>query len=241
MIEIWHPEISTGQHSKAAYDVIYTGDGIRLMDSFYLWLIALMAPSPGSRLLDVSCGEGALVGFARHRGVEACGVDFSDAAVRRARHVMGHAAFVVANGVALPYGDTSFDFVSCIGSLEHFANPAAGMREIARVLRVSGTACILLPNTFSLLGNVNYARKYGAAFDDCQPIQRYHTRVGWAGLLEENGLRVRRTEKFEMVRPRTRADWLWYLRRPAKVAHLALVALLPLNLANSFVYLCAKA
>ena len=241
MIEIWHPEISTGRHSKDAYDEIYTGDGIRLLDSFYLWLIELMAPDPHSRLLDVSCGEGALVGFARSKGIEAHGVDFSSAAIRRARQATGYNCFVVGNGVALPFGDESCDFVSCIGSLEHFADPAAGMREIARVLRAAGTACILLPNTFSLLGNVNYARKHGDAFDDGQPIQRYHTRMGWAELLEQNGLRVRRTAKYEMVWPRTRADRLWYLRRPAKIAHLALGGFLPLNLANCFVYLCAKA
>jgi len=241
VIEIWHPEISTVRHSKAAYDVIYTGEGIRLLDSFYLWLIELMAPPSRSRLLDVSCGEGALVGFARQQDIEAHGVDFSSAAIQCARQATEHASFAVANGVALPFGDESCDFVSCIGSLEHFADPTAGMREIARVLRTTGTACILLPNTFSLLGNVNYARKCGDAFDDGQPIQRYHTRIGWAGLLEQNGLRVLRTEKYEMVWPRTHADRLWYLRRPVKIAHLALGGILPLNLANCFVYLCAKA
>ena len=97
MIEIWHSEISTGWHSKAAYDVIYTGGGIRLQDSFYLWLIELLAPGSHGRLLDVSCGEGALVGFARQQGIEAHGIDFSSAAIRRARQATGYDCFVVGN------------------------------------------------------------------------------------------------------------------------------------------------
>ena len=134
MIEIWHPEISTVRHSKAAYDIIYTGEGIRLLDSFYLWLIELMAPPSRSRLLDVSCGEGALVGFARQQEIEAYGVDFSSAAIQCARQATGHASFAVANGIALPFDDVSYDFVSCIGSLEHFADPtAANARDCACV------------------------------------------------------------------------------------------------------------
>jgi len=241
MIEIWHLQVRQSGESQLAYNEIYAGSGIHLLDSFYLWLLSLIRPQPGKRLLDVSCGEGALVMWARRQGVAACGIDFSSMAIRRACAKTGMPSFLVGDGTRLPFPDEMFDYVTCIGSLEHYENPALAMQEIGRALHPDGTACILLPNTFSLLGNVNYARRHGDAFDDGQPIQRYHTRVGWATMLEQNGLRVTRTEKYEMVWPRTRADWLWYLRRPAKIAHLALVGILPLNLANCFVYLCARA
>lgn len=240
MIEIWHPQIRGAGESQRAYDDIYGDEGIQLLDSFYLWLLSLVNPRPGSRLLDVSCGQGALVGFARQTGVEAYGLDFSSAAIRRARTIIGRASFTVGDGTRLPFPVESFDYVTCIGSLEHFADPLAGMAEIRRTLRGDGLACILLPNTFSLLGNVDYARKYGDAFDDGQPIQRYNTQAGWARMLAQSGLNVQRVVKYEITWPRTRADWGWYLRRPRKIAHLLAGLAVPLNLANCHVFLCAR-
>ena len=241
MIEIWRPQIHGTGESQRAYDDIYGHEGIQLLDSFYLWLLGLVNLRPGGRLLDVSCGQGKLVGFARQAGIEAYGLDFSKAAIHRAHAITGRACFTVGDGMRLPFPNRSFDCITCIGSLEHFSDPLSGMREIWRMLAVNGLASILLPNTFSLLGNVNYARKHGDAFDDGQPIQRYNTRVGWTRMLEQSGLRVRQVAKYEITRPRTRADWAWYLRRPRKVAHLLAGLAIPVNLANCHVFLCTRA
>ncbi len=238
MIEIWRPQVSGTDESQTAYDAIYGHEGIRQLDSFYLWLLGLLHAERGSRLLDVSCGEGALVRFARAAGLRACGVDFSAEAMRFARSTAGHAWYAVADGTRLPFGDAAFDSVCCIGSLEHFEHPEAGMAEIRRVLRPTGRACILLPNTFSLLGNVNYARKTGEVWDDGQPIQRYNTRGGWARMLVRSGLAVERVVGYELPPPRTRRDLFWYLRRPRKAAHFLVGRMLPLNLMNCHVFLC---
>jgi SAM-dependent methyltransferase len=238
MIEIWRPQIEGAGESQAAYDVIYGHEGIRQLDSFYLWLLGLLDARPGSQVLDVSCGEGALVRFGRRAGLHAFGVDFSNEAIRVAGTDEGHGRFAVCDGTLLPFADETFDYVSCIGSLEHFEQPLGGMREIARVLRRGGRACILLPNTFSLLGNVDYARKTGEVWDDGQPIQRYNTRRGWERMLEASGLAVDRVVGYELPPPRTREDWFWYLRRPRKAAHYLVGRLLPLNLMNCHVFLC---
>jgi len=241
VIEIWHPQIDSTGESQRAYDDIYSGEGIRLPTSFYLWLLSLVKPAPGTKLLDVSCGEGVLVALARRKGVLAFGVDFSGAAVRRAQSHTGCRAFAVADGTQLPVLDGSFDHVTCIGSLEHYVDPCACLRELRRVMRPRGNACILVPNTFSLLGNVNYARKHGDVFDDGQPIQRYNTRMGWQKLIEAEGLRVVKVKKWEVPWPLTLGDWVWYLRRPRKLMHLLAGLVIPFNLANSHVYLCEKA
>jgi SAM-dependent methyltransferase len=238
MIEIWHPQVRGSAESQAVYDAIYSHQGIRLLDSFYLWLLKLLDAEPGSRVLDVSCGVGALVTFGRRSGLAAFGVDFSAAAIAAARRSAGQACFSVSDGTQLPFRDATFDYVTCIGSLEHFEHPEAGMTEIRRVLRPAGRACILLPNTFSLLGNVNYARKTGDVWDDGQPIQRYNTPIGWIRMLEAAGLAVERVVKYELPSPRTGRDWLWYITRPRKMAHLLVGLVLPLNLANCHVFLC---
>lgn len=238
MIEIWH--VNSLNRSRSAYEVIYARKGIRQLNSFYLWLLSLLDLQEGKRLLDVACGEGLLVKFARRRGVTAYGIDLSEEAIRRAYRITSDPGFAIGNGAALPFPDETFDYVTCIGSLEHFVDPLMGAQEIRRVLRRGGKACILLPNTFSLLGNVMYARHYGDIFDDGQPIQRYNTRWGWQRLLEKSGLYVSRVVKYEMAWPRTWSDFWWYLRRPRKLGHLMLSLIIPLHLANCFVYICTK-
>jgi SAM-dependent methyltransferase len=241
LIEIWHTQIRRTDESQSAYDAIYGDEGIRMLDSFYLWILKLVNPRPNGRFLDVSCGQGTLVGLARQAGAQSYGLDFSAVAVRRAREGIQHHCFTVGDGAHLPYPDQCFDYVTCIGSLEHFDEPSTGMQEIRRVLRGDGAAYILLPNTFSLLGNVRYACRHGDAFDDGQPIQRYNTRLGWTRMLLQSGLRVQWVAKYEITRPRTRADLSWYLRRPRHLAHLLIGLAVPLNLANCHVFVCARA
>ncbi|MDW8099851.1 MAG: methyltransferase domain-containing protein [Anaerolineae bacterium] len=200
----------------------------------------MLRPQVGDRLLDVACGEGTLVKFARRKGVMAYGIDLSNIAVRRACQGTSEKSFVVGDGAALPFPDGAFEHVTCIGSLEHYVDPVAGIHELRRVLCTGGRACILLPNTFSLLGNVMYAWRHGDVFDDGQPIQRYHTRWGWQRLLEQNGLRVLRVVKYEMAWPRTWADRWWYLSRPRKIGHLLMGLVIPLHLANCLVYICTR-
>jgi SAM-dependent methyltransferase len=50
----------------------------------------------------------------------------------------------------LPFADAAFDRVICQGSLDHFADPPAFMREAARVLRPDGRIVIALANFESL-------------------------------------------------------------------------------------------
>jgi SAM-dependent methyltransferase len=225
--------------TRAAYDAIYRDDGIRQVGSFYRWLLRLLAPVRGRRLLDVACGEGALANLARGRcGLDAYGVDLSLAGVQIGG--AGAASFVAGSGEGLPFADASFDYVTCIGSLEHFLDMEAGVREMARVLRPGGTAMILVPNTYSLTNNIYTALRHGRSTVDNQPLQRYLARAEWAMLLEANGLRVERTAKYERTAPDSLDDALWYLGHWRELVRVAAAPLVPLNLATCFVFLCRR-
>ncbi|CAG0935639.1 hypothetical protein TFLX_04487 [Thermoflexales bacterium] len=239
MIEIRHPEIDQSQDSQRAYDALYRGPGIALLDSFYLWILHLLRTKPGQSLLDISTGKGALVHFARRAGLHAYGFDFSAAAAALAARQQPDRIWV-GDAQQMSIADEYFDFVVNLGSLEHYMDMAVSVRESVRVLRRQGWACYLLPNTYSVFGNFKYAWKTGEVFDDGQPLQRYDTRGGWQRLLEANGLSVKRVVKYERVWPRTWADMGWYLRRPTKVARLLIAPFVPVNLANCLVYLCRK-
>ena len=170
-------------------------------------------------------------------GLETCGTDLSVSALRTAARE-GAGPLVVTGGETLPFASASFDYVTCIGSLEHFLDMRASVREMARVLRPDGLACILVPNTYSILGNVYKALKTGMSTVDRQPLQRYAARGEWAMLLEACGLQVFRTIKYEREPPDSLADCWWYARHPRALVKLALTPWIPLNWANHFAYIC---
>jgi len=240
VLEIRHGEATT-YWNKEIYEKIYSTQGIRQLDSLYQWLLELLDVQPGRLLLDVSCGVGSLPRLAARIGLKAYGVDFSEVALRVAYREAPTVSWILADGEHLPFPESSFDYVTHIGSLEHYVCPEMGAQEVARVLKPDGRACFLLPNTFGLLGNVWTALRTGRTFDNGQPIQRYAARLEWQDLLEASGLKVIRTVKYEQVWPRSLADVRWYLRHPKAILRLFLGYFVPLNWANYFVFLCRKA
>jgi SAM-dependent methyltransferase len=239
MLEIRRQVVNSVSDSKTAYEEVYGSRGIRLSDSFYLWLLSLLGIAEGQTILDVSCGEGMLLQFAHCRGARSYGIELSEVAARVARENAGRAHIVVADAERLPWPDGQFDYVTNIGSLEHYLHPELSMREMARVLKDDGHACILVPNSFGLWGNIKHVWETGDIFDDgYQPIQRYCTRNGWTKLLKENGLTPYQVLKHERERPRTPKDALSFLRHPLRLLRLALLPLVPLNLSDRFVFLC---
>lgn len=238
MIEIRHEHMDSTSDTQKKYNEIFRDEGLQQRDSFYLWLIGLLDPEPGSLLLDISCGGGKLVIFAKKKGIKAIGTDFAWEAVHNGRTENPDAGWVVGDGELLPFASASVDYVMHIGSLEHYQTPIKGLHEIARVLKPTGKACILLPNTYGLFGNIKHVMQTGQVFDDGQPLQRYNTRQGWHEMMVKSGLRPLKTLKYEREWPRTLPDLWWYLKSPMKLSRLFVSWFVPLNLANCLVYLC---
>lgn len=242
MVEIRHPMVDSVKASGAVYDDLHAEGYLRQRESFYKWLVSLLSPEPGQSLLDMSCGQGALLKFASDAGLCAVGLDLSPIAAQRARALLPSRVKIdVGDAECLPYVNNSFDYVMNIGSIEHYLQPYRAVREMRRVLKPAGVACILLPNTFGLLGNIVYVWRNGNVFDDGQPLQRYGTRQQWQALLENNGLRVFRIHKYERAWPRTWQDLQWYAMRPHKFLRVFLTPFIPVNLASFLVFLCRRA
>jgi SAM-dependent methyltransferase len=98
--------------------------------------------SPGMRVLDICCGPAMLTAGALERGAEPVGLDFSIEAVELARRLVPNGRFQQGDAQALPFPAASFDAVLCGYGLMHLPEPAAGLREILRVLRPSGRAAL---------------------------------------------------------------------------------------------------
>jgi ubiquinone/menaquinone biosynthesis C-methylase UbiE len=112
--------------------------------------VAAAAPD-GARVLEVGCGPGYLsVQLARQHQLEVTGLDLDPAMIARAQANTDRAgnrggrrpSFLVGDVAALAFPDRSFDLVVSTLSMHHWADPAAGLAEIGRVLRPSARALV---------------------------------------------------------------------------------------------------
>jgi SAM-dependent methyltransferase len=226
---------------SAQYDAIYAGAGLHDSPSAYAWALNKLRPRAGAKLLDVACGEGELLRQAAARGLDAYGVDFSRGALARSRQSAPAAHLALADGEHLPFPDHSLDYVTCLGSLEHYLDLWRGVSEIARVLTPAGTAAILLPNSYYLADIVWHVWRTGRGPDHHQAVQRFATAREWADVLTMMGLEVVKTYRQNLLFPRSRAEWRWYLSHPTRLLYLLSGYVTPLNLSYCFLYLCRPA
>ncbi|UCG25241.1 MAG: methyltransferase domain-containing protein [Chloroflexota bacterium] len=241
IVEVRLEETVTDKVSQDAYDSVYDQTDISQSDSFYIWLYELLDLQASDVFLDISTGKCDLLAQAQQHGIQAYGNDLSIQALLGGRADFGAQPVVVANSQQLPFANESFSVVSNIGSLEHFTDMPAAIRDKSRLLIPGGRAIILVPNTYSLLNNIWYAFRHGrTSIDPYQPIQRYAARYEWQKLIESNGLVVEKTIGYDRVRPRTWADLADYLRRPKDLIKLLLSRFIPLNLAFCFIFFCKK-
>jgi ubiquinone/menaquinone biosynthesis C-methylase UbiE len=109
--------------------------------------VAAVAPD-GARILEVGCGPGHLSTRLAHHGFEVTGLDLDPAMIARANTDRAgnrggrRPSFLVGDVAALAFPDQSFDLVVSTLSLHHWADPAAGLAEIGRVLRPGARALI---------------------------------------------------------------------------------------------------
>jgi ubiquinone/menaquinone biosynthesis C-methylase UbiE len=102
----------------------------------------------GSRVLDVGCGTGIVTRTAADRvapGGRAVGVDLNEAMLTVARRVRPDIEFRQGDAARLPCADGSFDVVLSQMALMFVPDPAAAVREMARVAAPGGTVALLVP------------------------------------------------------------------------------------------------
>jgi ubiquinone/menaquinone biosynthesis C-methylase UbiE len=103
-------------------------------------LIERVAPERGERILDLACGTGfvaRLAAAAVGNVDDVIGVDINPSMVAEARRVTA-LRIVEAPAEATGLPDESFDVVFCQQGLQYVSDPAAVLRETARLLRPGG-------------------------------------------------------------------------------------------------------
>lgn len=96
----------------------------------------------GRDVLDLGCAGGFMAEAMAQRGANVTGIDPAaeaiDAARAHARTGGLRIGYDVGVGEALPYDAASFDAVVCVDVLEHVADLAKVLSEVARTLRPGG-------------------------------------------------------------------------------------------------------
>jgi ubiquinone/menaquinone biosynthesis C-methylase UbiE len=98
----------------------------------------VLRPQPGRRYLDVGCGEGRVMRTVANKGASAVGLDLSYQLVERA------GSGVVADLMAMPLRDGSFDGVYSVLTLEHVEDHESFFVETARVARSGGVLALVI-------------------------------------------------------------------------------------------------
>ena len=107
------------------------------------WVFDVNPPARGT-VVDIGCGYGDLIAYLKSRGASVLGIELSAAAVRAAAEL--GAPVVLGDPTDLALDDRSVDIAVLQHSLEHFPDPEAAIREVARILKPDGQVHIAVPN-----------------------------------------------------------------------------------------------
>ncbi len=112
-------------------------------------VLALLAPQPGERALDIGCGPGLTTeALALAVGAQGSvrGVDIAPAMLSIAqRHCanLPQVSFELADVTRLPYADAGFDVALASQVYEYVDDIDGALRELARVIRPGGRALLV--------------------------------------------------------------------------------------------------
>lgn len=178
-------------------------------------LVAVAAPRPGERALDLGCGVGHTLRRIAPLVAFAVGADATLEMLQAGRDgvvTAPNAAFTQSDAAALPFADATFDLATCRLAAHHFTDAAAAFRDVTRVLRPDGRFVLVdnyAPDDPALDTFINELER----LRDASHV-RNHTIAGWRALLKSAGLQAS-VESDLMTTKITTEGWLVRSQTPA--------------------------
>ena len=145
------------------------------------------------KILDVGCGFGHFVNFARKRNKMCVGIDINLSIIKKGIQELGSKFLICASAEELPIKDRSFNWIFANQVIEHLPNPEDFLSEAKRVLVPFGKLLISTPNrlTYFCTRNLLMILKavLGKAKGDSTHIREYTIRE-MTRLLTRNHFRL---------------------------------------------------
>ncbi len=112
-------------------------------------LVASLEIKGNIHFLDIGCGTGFAVAeaarLAKNKG-RFFGIDLSDKMIEKAKSNFSgrdNFHFMQADAESIPLDDDFFDVIICTNSFHHYLHPDKAVKEMHRLLKKGGKACIL--------------------------------------------------------------------------------------------------
>ena len=192
-------------------------------------------PWKGARILDVACGPGVWLRATTELGAVPTGVDISEVALEVCRTALPQAELYCGPAEKLPFADRQFDFISCLGALEHFLGPENALREMVRVAKPTAQFLLLVPNAnFPPIRLGLYA-----GTDQSGLREELRSLDGWQELFESAGLTVlNRWRDLHVLSCRWITLGPWH-SWPIRLAQASILPLWPLSWQYQVYYHCS--
>ena len=130
----------------------WSPQGLRLRMKAYQQVLSSMELPAEALVLDLGCGAGAYSRFLGAAGFRVVGCDYAWLVAGQAhkRTESENVNFLSGDACRLPFTESLFDHVVCIGLFQSLHKHREAMAEIYRVLRPGGSLCLTTLNRCNL-------------------------------------------------------------------------------------------
>lgn len=154
------------------------------------WLLDALGDLHGKTILDVAGGDGYWAAQVAKRGAYAAAVDLAMGKLQRGRTLPSPPGLVRGDALRLPFPDASVDGALSICAIEHFADAAEAVAEMARVVRPGG----ILSMSADTLSDEGDWPRLSQGHREAYLVVDTFDRTRLATLLDDAGFEVERSE-----------------------------------------------
>lgn len=144
--------------SSSYYKILYQDRDELEAEEFINALIDHLQPLPGSKMLDIACGEGRYAYQLEERGFNVTGIDLSHASIRKAKQYESDHLHFYVHDMRFPfyinYFDYSFNFFTSFGYFGTERDHMMAAKSFAKGLKKEGLLVIDYMNAQRVIENL---------------------------------------------------------------------------------------